>query len=49
MLIIFVNIAWRAGFPEMPDNQYYPLLQGARAVTADEFAKSAKRIARAAA
>lgn len=30
MLTIFVNIGWRAGFPELPVNQYYPLLQGAR-------------------
>ena len=30
MLTIFVNIGWRAGFPEMPANQYYPLLQGAK-------------------
>jgi nicotinamidase-related amidase len=30
MLIIFVNIGWRPGFPEMPENQYYPLLQGAK-------------------
>lgn len=30
MLTIFVNIGWRAGFPEMPENQYYPLLQGAK-------------------
>jgi len=30
MLTIFVNIAWRSGFPELPENQYYPLLQGAK-------------------
>ena len=30
MLTIFVNIGWRAGFPEMPSDQYYPLLQGAK-------------------
>ncbi len=30
MLTIFVNIGWRAGFPELPQNQYYPLLQGAK-------------------
>jgi nicotinamidase-related amidase len=30
MLTIFVNIGWRAGFPELPENQYYPLLQGAK-------------------
>ena len=30
MLTIFVNIGWRPGFPELPENQYYPLLQGAR-------------------
>ena len=30
MLTIFVNIGWRRGFPEMPENQYYPLLQGAK-------------------
>ena len=30
MPTIFVNIGWRAGFPEMPANQYYPLLQGAK-------------------
>lgn len=30
MLTIFVNIGWRPGFPEMPENQYYPLLQGAK-------------------
>jgi len=30
MLTIFVNIGWRAGFPELPDNQFYPLLQGAK-------------------
>jgi len=30
MLTIFVNIGWREGFPELPDNQHFPLLQGAR-------------------
>lgn len=30
MLRIFVNIGWRAGFPELPSDQYYPLLQGAK-------------------
>jgi nicotinamidase-related amidase len=30
VLTIFVNIGWRAGFPELPDNQFYPLLQGAK-------------------
>ncbi len=30
MLTIFVNIGWRAGFPELSDNQFYPLLQGAK-------------------
>ena len=30
MLVIFVNIGWRPGFPELPANQYYPLLQGAK-------------------
>jgi len=30
LLTIFVNIGWRPGFPELPDNQYYPLLQGAK-------------------
>ena len=30
MLTIFVNIGWRPGFPELPQNQYYPLLQGAK-------------------
>jgi nicotinamidase-related amidase len=30
MLTIFVNIGWRPGFPEMPENQYYPLLQEAK-------------------
>ena len=30
MLTIFVNIGWREGFPEMPENQFYPLLQGAK-------------------
>ena len=30
MLTIFVNIGWRPGFPEMPKNQYYPLMQGAK-------------------
>ena len=30
MLIIFVNIGWRKGFPELPAKQYYPLLQGAK-------------------
>ena len=30
LLTIFVNIGWRPGFPEMPENQYYPLLQGAK-------------------
>jgi nicotinamidase-related amidase len=30
LLTIFVNIGWRAGFPELPENQYYPLLQGAK-------------------
>jgi nicotinamidase-related amidase len=26
MIIIYVNIGWRAGFPELPAHQYYPLL-----------------------
>ena len=30
MLTIFVNIGWRSGFPELPEDQYYPLLQGAK-------------------
>jgi len=30
MMVIFVNIGWRPGFPELPKNQYYPLLQGAK-------------------
>jgi nicotinamidase-related amidase len=30
MLTIFVNIGWRAGFPELPRDQHYPLLQGAK-------------------
>lgn len=30
MLTIFVNIAWRPGYPEMPKDQYYPLMQGAK-------------------
>jgi nicotinamidase-related amidase len=30
MLTIFVNIGWRPGFPELPENQHYPLLQGAK-------------------
>ena len=30
MLTIFVNIGWREGFPELPENQFYPLLQGAK-------------------
>jgi nicotinamidase-related amidase len=30
MLTIFVNIAWREGFPELPEDQYYPLMQGAK-------------------
>lgn len=30
MLIIYVNIGWRPGFPEVPANQYYPLIQGAK-------------------
>lgn len=30
MLTIFVNIGWRVGFPELPHDQYYPLLQGAK-------------------
>jgi nicotinamidase-related amidase len=30
LLIVFVNIGWRPGFPELPENQYYPLLQGAK-------------------
>ena len=30
MLIVFVNIGWRPGFPELPENQYYPLLQGVK-------------------
>ncbi|MCK4327022.1 MAG: cysteine hydrolase [Candidatus Diapherotrites archaeon] len=30
MLTVFVNIAWRPGYPEMPKNQYYPLMQGAK-------------------
>jgi len=30
MLIVFVNIGWRPGFPELPENQHYPLLQGAK-------------------
>jgi nicotinamidase-related amidase len=24
LLTIFVNIGWRPGFPELPENQYYP-------------------------
>ena len=30
MLVVFVNIGWRPGFPEMPKDQYYPLMQGAK-------------------
>ncbi len=30
MLTIFVNIGWRSGFPELPEGQHYPLLQGAK-------------------
>jgi biuret amidohydrolase len=30
MLTVFVNIGWRPGFPELPENQHYPLLQGAK-------------------
>ena len=30
ILTIFVNIGWRPGFPELPENQHYPLLQGAK-------------------
>lgn len=30
MPVIFVNIGWRPGFPELPAHQYYPLLQGAK-------------------
>jgi nicotinamidase-related amidase len=30
LLTIFVNIGWRPGFPELPENQYYPLLQAAK-------------------
>jgi nicotinamidase-related amidase len=30
MLVIFVNIGWKPGFPELPPRQYYPLLQGAK-------------------
>ena len=30
LLTIFVNIGWRTGFPELPEDQYYPLLQGAK-------------------
>jgi len=30
MPIIFVNIGWMPGFPEIPAKQYYPLLQGAK-------------------
>ena len=30
MLVIYVNIGWRPGYPEMPENQYYPLMQGAK-------------------
>lgn len=30
MMVIFVNIGWRPGFPELPKKQYYPLLQGAK-------------------
>src|ERR1700679_2682906 len=30
LLTIFVNIGGRPGFPELPENQYYPLLQGAK-------------------
>ena len=30
MLTIFVNIGWREGFPELPEDQFYPLLQGAK-------------------
>ena len=30
VLTIFVNIGWRPGFPELPENQYYPLLQSAK-------------------
>ena len=30
MLTIFVNIGWRPGFPELPENQHFPLPQGAK-------------------
>ena len=30
LLTIFVNIGWRPGFPELPEDQHYPLLQGAK-------------------
>lgn len=30
MMVIFVNIGWRPGFPELPAKQYYPLMQGAK-------------------
>lgn len=30
MLTIFVNIGWREGFPELPEDQFYSLLQGAK-------------------
>jgi Caspase domain len=30
MLTIFVNIGWHPSFLELPENQYYPLLQGAK-------------------
>lgn len=30
MMVVFVNIGWRPGFPEMPADQYYPLMQGAK-------------------
>lgn len=30
MLTIFVNIGWREGFPELPEDQFYPLMQGAK-------------------
>ncbi len=30
MLVIYVNIGWRTGFPEVPKKQYYPLIQGAK-------------------
>lgn len=30
MMVIYVNIGWRPGFPEVPAKQYYPLIQGAK-------------------